>query len=76
MLTLCRYFTIKRAHLKEFLGPEQGFPILFFAAAGGRERREMRGHLALSPVVSPGDGDSGKGLPPSALLLVPRTAKL
>jgi hypothetical protein len=54
---------------------EQGFPILFFAACGGRERREMRGHLALSPVVSPRDGDSGKGLPPSALLLVPRTAK-
>jgi hypothetical protein len=43
--------------------------MLLFAACGGREGREMRGHLALSPVVSPGDGDSGKGLPPSALLL-------
>jgi hypothetical protein len=54
-------------------GSAQGFPVLLFAA-GGRERRGMRGHLALSPVVSPRDGDSGKGLPPSALLLVPRTA--
>jgi hypothetical protein len=54
---------------------DQGIPVLLFAAGGGRERRGMRGHLALSPVVSPRDGDSGKGLPHSALLLVPRTAK-
>jgi hypothetical protein len=47
----------------------QGFPVLLLAAAGGRGKGKMRGHLALSPVVSPGDGDSGKGLPPSALLL-------